>query len=192
MEKFKRIGTLATGVIIGVVLSIGATAFAAGTIKSAEYNSNKVLLNGEELKLAAPLISIVEEETPQNTVNYMLVRAVLEAMGYVVSWDAASNSINIVSPVEKPVASAPLAKITMGGSEVTAPNPSGSAPIVGKVRVNEIAEPLTIREVPAAFLFSVPFISKLVYRYPNHFDVLRFYAMLKVLLSDRVTMKNKI
>lgn len=128
MEKFKRFRTLATGIIIGVVLSIGVAAFAAGTIKSAEYNINKVVFNGEELTLTAPLISVIDEATPQDFANYMPVRAVPEAMGYVVSWDEAHSSINIVSPAEEPLASIPLAKVIMVGREVTVPGSSDSEP----------------------------------------------------------------
>lgn len=71
------------------------TVFAAGGIKSAEFNSNKVFFNGNEISLSAqPMISLVKDgETAFS--NYMPVRAVLEAMGYEVEWDEDVRAVNI-------------------------------------------------------------------------------------------------
>jgi len=127
MKKLKRIGTLATGIIIGIVLSVATTVFAAGVIKSAVYNSNKVIFDGEELELAMPLISVTEEETPNSFSNYMPVRAVLEAMGYTVGWDGDTNSVTVssnVAPSTAPAqaAAAPVAKVKISGRDFTTEN----------------------------------------------------------------------
>lgn len=78
-----------------IVATVGtATVFAAGGIKSAEYNQSKVFFDGKEIELSSPMISVVKEgETAFS--NYMPVRTVLEAMGYEVEWDAATQAVKI-------------------------------------------------------------------------------------------------
>ena len=102
MGKIKNLKTLAAGMIIGVVLTIGATVFATEVILSATYNENTVIYNGVELELSSPLISIVNESTPQFASNYMPVKAVLEAMGYEVGWSEADRAISITSSEPEP------------------------------------------------------------------------------------------
>ena len=71
------------------------TVYAAGGIGSAQFNANKVVYNGQQLDLSsAQMVSIVKEGE-QNASNYMPVRAVLEQMGYEVSWDGATNTVSI-------------------------------------------------------------------------------------------------
>ena len=81
-----------TGIMVG---AIGlTTAFAAGSIKSAIFNENQVIYNGQALPLAQPMVSVVKEGE-KNASNYMPVRAVLEAMGYTVDWDSSKNAVVI-------------------------------------------------------------------------------------------------
>lgn len=80
------------GIIVGVVGL--TTAFAAGSIKTATFNNNQVIYNGQTLSLSQPMVSIVKEGE-KNASNYMPVRAVLEAMGYTVDWDGAKNAVII-------------------------------------------------------------------------------------------------
>lgn len=80
------------GVMVG---AIGlTTAFAAGNIKSATFNDNQVIYNGQTLSLSQPMVSVVKEGE-KNASNYMPVRAVLEAMGYTVDWDSSRNAVVI-------------------------------------------------------------------------------------------------
>lgn len=83
---------LATGAVIGVVGL--TTVFAAGNIKSATFNDNQVIYNGQTLSLSQPMVSVVKEGE-KNASNYMPVRAVLEAMGYTVDWDSSKNAVVI-------------------------------------------------------------------------------------------------
>lgn len=80
------------GVMVG---AIGlTTAFAAGSIKTATFNDNQVIYNGQALTLSQPMVSVVKEGE-KNVSNYMPVRAVLEAMGYTVDWDSSRNAVII-------------------------------------------------------------------------------------------------
>ena len=90
------------GFIAGLLIgALGITsAFAAGGIKSAEYNANRILFNGKELDLKGrQLISIIGDDEV-DTRNYMPVRGVLEALGYTVDWDETTNTV-IVTASEK-------------------------------------------------------------------------------------------
>ena len=88
MKKF------VAGLLCGMLLSSVAL-FGASTIKSAEFNSNKVVFDGKALDLsAAPMISVIKEgETA--IVNYMPVQAILGQMGYDVTWDGAAKTVII-------------------------------------------------------------------------------------------------
>ncbi len=101
MKKFSSYRQLLTGIIIGVILSLGVTALGATKILRAEYNNAKVIFNNRVLELKDPIVSIVDEATPQNATNYMPVRAVLEAMQYDVSWDEAQKAIIVKSRVKE-------------------------------------------------------------------------------------------
>ncbi len=80
------------GVMVG---AIGlTTAFAAGSVKTATFNENQVIYNGQTLSLSQPMVSVVKEGE-KNASNYMPVRAVLEAMGYTVDWDSSKNAVVI-------------------------------------------------------------------------------------------------
>ena len=77
------------GFICGVLITLLASGavYAATTIKSAEFNSNKVYFDGEEIDLSAqPMVSVTKsgEVDPR---NYMPMRAVFEEMGYGVAWN---------------------------------------------------------------------------------------------------------
>jgi len=98
MKKFKIAKLLVVGFVLGFLL-MGTTILATGTIRSATFNSNIVIFNGTQLNLDMPLISVVLEESPDFSSNYMPVRAVLEAMGYTVGWDGENSAILITSPV---------------------------------------------------------------------------------------------
>lgn len=81
------------GLIIG---SIGITSvFGASFIKSAEYKSYDISLNGEKISISEPFISVTD--TNDSAKVYMPVREILEALGYTVSLYDKSNTINIVN-----------------------------------------------------------------------------------------------
>lgn len=85
------------GFIIGLLMgTLGmVTVFAASGIKSAEFNDNKVIYNGKALDLTnAQMISVIKDGE-ENISNYMPVRAILEQMGYTISWDSTNNSVVI-------------------------------------------------------------------------------------------------
>lgn len=95
MKIKMQIKSILFGIIIG---AIGSTSvFAANQIKSAYFNTNKVIYNGKELKLSNnPMISIIKQNETAAS-NYMPVREVLEQMGYNVSWDPNQKSVIINS-----------------------------------------------------------------------------------------------
>jgi len=97
MKKIRSVKMLVIGLIVGILLS-SATAFAATAISTATFNSTKVVFNGNDLDLAMPLISVITADNPEFASNYMPVRTVLEAMGYVVDWDGANNAVLVSSP----------------------------------------------------------------------------------------------
>jgi hypothetical protein len=72
--------------------------FAATRIKSAEYNDVTVLAEGRLITLEQPLISVIDDASPNNKTNYMPVRGVLEALGYTVIWNGSENQIVISRP----------------------------------------------------------------------------------------------
>lgn len=89
------------------------TLFAAGGIKSATFNSNKVIFDGRELNLGGqPLISVVKDGEV-NASNYMPVRGVLEAMGYNVNWDGERKAV-IVSSKGTAVMPTPANRVVVG------------------------------------------------------------------------------
>ncbi len=85
------------GFIVGLFVSVVgvATAFASGGIRTAEFNSNKVIFNGKQLDLSSQQLISVVKDGESSVSNYMPVRAVLEQMGYNVGWDSPTNSITI-------------------------------------------------------------------------------------------------
>ncbi len=90
MKKF------ACGLLAGVLIS-SSVAYGASVIKSAEFNTNKVIFNGKQLDLSAqPMVSVIAQGS-DNASNYMPVRAVLEGMGYQVDWDNASKAVVVKS-----------------------------------------------------------------------------------------------
>lgn len=91
MKKFD-IKSLILGFIIG---TIGITTiFAAGGIKSAEFNSSKVYFYGKEVPLKSQLVSIVKDGE-SNVQIYMPMKELLEYMNFVVEWNKEDNSINL-------------------------------------------------------------------------------------------------
>lgn len=99
MKKLKNIKSFTLGLVVGLLIATGATVFATTAIRSAVFNDTIVIFNGEELDLPMPLISVITEANPYGVSNYMPVRAVLEAMGYVVDWDGERNAV-IVNSLE--------------------------------------------------------------------------------------------
>ena len=97
MSKSKNVSLLVMGVVIGIVMTMTFSAVAAGRILSAEYNEVTVSLGGEALNLQTPLISVIDEATPEYAANYMPLRAVLEALGYDIKWDGAIGNIDIIA-----------------------------------------------------------------------------------------------
>ena len=97
MKKIKNAKMFITGLVVGLLLA-GTTVLAANAIASATFNDTRVIFNGEMLELPLPLISVITEANPYAISNYMPVRAVLEAMGYVVDWDGENNAILVSTP----------------------------------------------------------------------------------------------
>ncbi len=86
----QHLKSFVAGIMVG---AIGlTTVFAAGSIKTATFNENQVIYNGQTLSLSQPMVSVVKEGE-KNASNYMPVRAVLEAMGYTVDWDSSRNAV---------------------------------------------------------------------------------------------------
>ena len=88
----QHLKSFVAGIIVGVIGL--TTVFAAGSIKTAIFNENQVIYNGQTLSLSQPMVSVVKEGE-KNASNYMPVRAVLEAMGYAVDWDSSRNAVVI-------------------------------------------------------------------------------------------------
>ena len=95
-KKSKGIKLFILGLTLGVLMSIGVTAFANSVISSAVFNNNKVIFNGTELDLDMQLISVTLDGQT-NVINYMPVRAILEGMGYTVGWDSVNNAVLVNS-----------------------------------------------------------------------------------------------
>ena len=95
MKKIKGVKMLVFGLVIGLFMTSTAV-FAVSSIRSATFNDVGIIFNGEQMELPMPLISVITEENPDAFSNYMPVRAVLEAMGYVVGWDG--SNVLVTSP----------------------------------------------------------------------------------------------
>lgn len=87
-----------------IIATVGVSAlFAAGGIKSASFNSYKVILDGKELDLGGQQMISVVKDGEQDASNYMPVRGVLEAMGYKAEWDGQGKAVIVTSPQNLPV-----------------------------------------------------------------------------------------
>ncbi|MNW34051.1 hypothetical protein D3C74_110200 [compost metagenome] len=87
----KKLGYVSFGLILGLALSVASPVFAQ-TVKSinAKINSSvSVVVHGEKVKLNAQPINY-------NNLNYLPVGEIGRALGMNVSYDKASESINIV------------------------------------------------------------------------------------------------
>lgn len=82
------------GLFIGI-LSI-STVFAAGGIKSANYEDTKVSFNNSVIPLESSLVSIIKEgeNVPE---LYMPTKEILEYLGYKVNYNASQDYIDITS-----------------------------------------------------------------------------------------------
>lgn len=98
--------SLSAGCIIG---ALGVTTvIAVPAIKSASFNSHKVVFDGKQLNLSnAPMISITKNDD-NNIANYMPLRSVVEQMGYDVQWDDAKSTVFINSVANSQNVSAQL------------------------------------------------------------------------------------
>ncbi|MBA9087634.1 hypothetical protein FHR92_004119 [Fontibacillus solani] len=88
----KKLGYVSFGLILGLALSVASPVFAQ-TVKSITAkinNSVSVVVNGEKVKLNAQPINY-------NNLNYLPVGEIGRALGMNVSYDKASDSINIFS-----------------------------------------------------------------------------------------------
>ncbi len=84
------------GLVTGLTIST-TVVFGSNMIKSAEYNTSKIIFDGVELDTSGqPMVSI-QEEGSSGVKNYMPVRSVLEQMGYNVQWDGVNNTVIIKS-----------------------------------------------------------------------------------------------
>ncbi|SDE82485.1 Copper amine oxidase N-terminal domain-containing protein [Fontibacillus panacisegetis] len=103
----KKIGYLFIGLILGLALSVASPVFAQ-TVKSitAKINSSvSVVVNGEKVKLNAQPINY-------NNLNYLPVGEISRALGMNVSYDKASDSINIVDSGSENIDSNPNKQTT--------------------------------------------------------------------------------
>lgn len=76
----------------------GMTALAAGGIKSASFNSNKMFCSGREVNLYGQRMISVVKNGEQETSNYIPIRGFLESMGYQVGWDEQQQAVMVTSP----------------------------------------------------------------------------------------------
>jgi hypothetical protein len=87
-----------SGLIIGIMVSTIATAFAVSTIKEAYINPNvKITYNGQQVD--TEVITAVKEGDANGS-NYVPVRALSEAMGKTVSWDGETQTIRINDKID--------------------------------------------------------------------------------------------
>ncbi len=96
----KRFQSLVAGIIIGGILTSGLT-FARQAVETAEliYNNIKIQIEGEEITPLDANGNAVEPFIVNGT-TYLPVRAISNALGKYVTWDASSNTVKIYS--EKP------------------------------------------------------------------------------------------
>lgn len=92
--KFTNLKSFIAGLIIG---TLGITSvFASGIIKSAEFTNTKLMINGEEIRITNPFISVLK--SGENNSNlYMPIREVLQKLGYTIQWYENNDSIDIIT-----------------------------------------------------------------------------------------------
>lgn len=84
------------GFLAGLMLPLSITAVGAvSKIQEVKYNDVTVSLNGKDMPLSQPLISVIDAETPEYFSNYMPVREILEKLGYTVDWKG--NNIDLTA-----------------------------------------------------------------------------------------------
>lgn len=84
----------AAGFLVGA--AVISAAFAAGGIQSATASQAKVVLDGVQVRLKNPLVSVVMEGE-KNASLYMPVRELLEYAGYTVTWNGAEQTVELTS-----------------------------------------------------------------------------------------------
>lgn len=89
MKKFD-LKSIVCGILIGV-LGV-TTVIASSGIKSAEFKDYKLILNGTEVALSQPIISVIKEGT-YDEVNYIPMRDVADIMGLDLGINIDTNSI---------------------------------------------------------------------------------------------------
>ena len=84
--------------VVGIILgTLGvSTAFAAGSIQSANASAATATLNGTPLSLSKPFISVTMNGE-QNANLYAPAEELLETLGYSVHYDTNANTLNVVS-----------------------------------------------------------------------------------------------
>lgn len=114
MSKEKRKGFISGIIVMIVIFSLTATAFAAVNSKSITvgYNNIKVYINEKLTQLKDPNGHTVDPFVYDGT-TYVPLRAVSEALGQQVRWDAATSSIYIDSQPAKTTPSATEANQTL-------------------------------------------------------------------------------
>lgn len=108
--KFQRIRDIAMGAMVAaLVVGTAPTAFAkvANMSIPVQYNNIKVVVDGNQL-------STSKEPFIYDGITYLPLRAVAEAVGMNVSWDAATKTANLTSKAEvkTPVVETPAEKPT--------------------------------------------------------------------------------
>lgn len=84
----KQILTMFTGLIIGAVITGGASAYAAGVL--AEHSSHRIFVDGQEVQMEAYVV---------NGNNYVKLRDIGKIVGFNVFWDVNSGCVQIETGV---------------------------------------------------------------------------------------------
>lgn len=81
------------GLLIGIMLTLGVTTYAAPEIQSAIFSDIKLIVNGEQVD--SEIVSVVTTDNPNYMTNYVPARALSEALGAEVEWDGKNRVINV-------------------------------------------------------------------------------------------------
>jgi len=84
-----------SGLFTGIIIMFTVTSFASGTIKNAYFNQN-IKVNLDEKQLDTELVTVELEGQPYGT-NYISTRTLAESLGATVSYDYATQTINIAT-----------------------------------------------------------------------------------------------
>lgn len=113
----KKTLTMVLAVVLAFSLGVVATATAGEVQKTLTYRNIKITINGSTLTPKDANGNVVEPFIIDGT-TYLPVRAVANALGLEVGWDAASNTVSLAEPGKPPAVPeatpAPSGTPTMG------------------------------------------------------------------------------